>query len=125
MAQLAYSRGLFARKHYGVARSRAIRAMLALGHGLRIIALVPQCGHREARARLKAERRAMAVQLGLSLPPYVGAGNVDGDADRPVRGDLEGTPTAGTLTEDPEGTPTAGDRAADARPSAGQRDDPR
>ena len=73
MAQLAYSRKLFAHKHFGAFKSRGIRAALALGHLVRIVVWAPSAvGRRAVRARLNAERRALAVQLGLAGPPRLG-----------------------------------------------------
>ena len=71
MAQLAYSRKRFAHKHLGSVESRVVRAALVLGHVLRMAALVP-VGVRRAstRERFRAERRALAVQLGLTGPPF-------------------------------------------------------
>jgi N-acetylglucosaminyl-diphospho-decaprenol L-rhamnosyltransferase len=71
-AQLSYAKILFARKHYGRARARAIQAALALRHALRALP-----GTVWARpgwaARAAAERRALAVVLGVSAPPFARA----------------------------------------------------
>lgn len=73
MAQLAYSRRLFAAKHYGVARARGIRAALALGNLLRIVVLAPAAARRHhPRERISSEWRALRVQLGLAGPPRLG-----------------------------------------------------
>jgi N-acetylglucosaminyl-diphospho-decaprenol L-rhamnosyltransferase len=70
MAQLAHSRSLFARKHHGRLGSLGIRAALALGHVLRIVARAPRAIVDVAsRRRIDAERRALAVLLGLARPP--------------------------------------------------------
>jgi N-acetylglucosaminyl-diphospho-decaprenol L-rhamnosyltransferase len=70
MAQLAYSRRLFATKHYGPVKARGIRGALALGHLLRILGLAPAAlRSAPTRARIAVERRALAVQLGLAGPP--------------------------------------------------------
>ena len=74
MAQLAYSRKLFAQKHFGALKSRGIRAALALGHMLRLLLLTPRAlGRPAARERMRAERAALAVVLGISGPPRLGA----------------------------------------------------
>ena len=69
--QLSHSRLLFAAKHYGRRRRLGIRAALALGHLLRIAAFAPAAlgGGEPARARLRAERRGLAVVLGLAGAP--------------------------------------------------------
>ncbi|HEX5194075.1 MAG TPA: glycosyltransferase [Solirubrobacteraceae bacterium] len=77
MAQLAHSRRLFAAKHYGAGRCTAIRTALALGHVIRILVLSPRSHDPEVSARIRAERRALAVQLGLAGPPALGAGHAD------------------------------------------------
>ena len=74
MAQLTHSRLLFAAKHYGRARAAGIRAALALGHVMRIAVHGPPALLRRAsRERVAAERRGLAVVLGLADPPYQGA----------------------------------------------------
>jgi GT2 family glycosyltransferase len=71
-AQLSYAKILFARKHYGRARTSAIRAELALRHTLRALAGTVIGALRPPwAARAKAERHALAVVLGLSAPPFV------------------------------------------------------
>jgi N-acetylglucosaminyl-diphospho-decaprenol L-rhamnosyltransferase len=74
MAQLAHSRKLFSQKHFSPRRSLQIRCALALGHVVRLVALSPRAaaGDRGARQRLRAEWRALMVQLGVSEPPYSG-----------------------------------------------------
>jgi hypothetical protein len=70
-AQQSYAKILFARKHYGRARSSAIRADLALRHALRAAggaALSPVRG--EWGERAATERHALAVVLGLAKPPF-------------------------------------------------------
>ncbi|HEY3758586.1 MAG TPA: glycosyltransferase family 2 protein [Solirubrobacteraceae bacterium] len=70
-AQLSYAKVLFARKHYGRARTTAIRAALALRHALRVAAGAGIGRVRpEQRARTAAERHALAVVLGLAEPPF-------------------------------------------------------
>jgi GT2 family glycosyltransferase len=70
MAQLAYSRSLFARKHHGPFGALGIHAALALGHLLRIAARLPLAPFkRSARERIAAEARALRVLLGLGKPP--------------------------------------------------------
>jgi GT2 family glycosyltransferase len=84
MAQLAYSRRLFAAKHYGPGRSLAIRSTLALGHVIRIVVLMPRASDPSVAARIRAERRALAVQLGLAGAPNLGGkrGHSRSDGDR-------------------------------------------
>lgn len=73
MAQLAYSRKLFAHKHFGAFKSRGIRAALTVGHLVRMLALAPLAIRRRTlRTRLNAEGRALAVQIGLAGPPRLG-----------------------------------------------------
>ncbi len=70
LAQLSWSRLLFARKHLGDARARALRRGLALGHLVRIVAFAgagPLLGPR-AVARARAERRALVAVLGRDGP---------------------------------------------------------
>jgi N-acetylglucosaminyl-diphospho-decaprenol L-rhamnosyltransferase len=73
MAQLAYSRRLFATKHYGPIKARGIRGALALGHLLRILGLAPSAlRDLHARARIAVEGHSLAVQLGLTGAPRLG-----------------------------------------------------
>ena len=70
MAQLAHSRTLFAKKHYGRGRELGIRAALAVGHVVRIAVRLPAAlVDRQARQRIGAEARALRVLLGLGEPP--------------------------------------------------------
>jgi N-acetylglucosaminyl-diphospho-decaprenol L-rhamnosyltransferase len=70
MAQLAYSRSLFAGKHHGRLGALGIRAALAVGHVLRIALRLPLAPFKStARERIGAEARAMRVLLGLGEPP--------------------------------------------------------
>ncbi len=70
MAQLSHSRMLFAAKHYGPARSLGIRAGLALEHAIRIAVFGAVSVLRpRLRGRVRAERAALRVTLGLSAPP--------------------------------------------------------
>jgi N-acetylglucosaminyl-diphospho-decaprenol L-rhamnosyltransferase len=73
-AQLSYAKILFARKHYGRARALAIRTALVLRHTLRAASGIRWAGARSAApewtARALAERRALALVLGLSAPPF-------------------------------------------------------
>jgi GT2 family glycosyltransferase len=74
LAQLSYAKVLFAQKHYGSQRARAIRSALMLRHALRVIA----CGALGlARpvwgSRKTAERHALAVVSGRADPPFGGA----------------------------------------------------
>lgn len=70
MAQLSYSRLLFAKKHYGRARTLGIRAALALGHLIRIAIFGTLALLRPSqRERVRAERAGLRVILGRSGPP--------------------------------------------------------
>jgi GT2 family glycosyltransferase len=70
-AQLAWSKLLFARKHFGRGRRTAIHAGLVLGYGLRAGALgVAAAVRPRFRRRFAAERAALAVTLGLTPPPF-------------------------------------------------------
>ncbi|MET0558389.1 MAG: glycosyltransferase family 2 protein [Solirubrobacterales bacterium] len=70
MAQLAHSRTLFAKKHYGRGRELGIRAALAVGHVVRIGVRLPAAlVDRQARQRIAAEAAAMKVLLGFGEPP--------------------------------------------------------
>jgi GT2 family glycosyltransferase len=70
MAQLAYSRSLFAHKHHGTLGALGIRAALAVGHVLRIALRVPRALFKgPSRQRIGAEARALRVLLGLGEPP--------------------------------------------------------
>jgi GT2 family glycosyltransferase len=70
MAQLAYSRLLFARKHHGRWGALGIRSALALGNLLRIAVKLPAAPFSgRARARVAAEAKALRVLLGLAGPP--------------------------------------------------------
>jgi N-acetylglucosaminyl-diphospho-decaprenol L-rhamnosyltransferase len=70
-AQLSYAKILFARKHYGRAHAIAIRAALALRHGLRA-SFAAAAGKLRPRwvPRAVVERRALGVVLGTSEPPF-------------------------------------------------------
>jgi hypothetical protein len=70
-AQQSYAKILFARKHYGRVQASAIRAALALRHALRA-ALATIVGRSRPRwaAQAAVERRALAVVLGVSGPPF-------------------------------------------------------
>jgi N-acetylglucosaminyl-diphospho-decaprenol L-rhamnosyltransferase len=70
VAQLSYSKLLFARKHYGGMRQAAIRAALATRHLLRVLGLSARSPWRPAGERLAAERRALAVVTGAAPPPF-------------------------------------------------------
>jgi len=73
-AQQSYAKILFARKHYGRMRAEGLRAALVLRHMLRG-ALATVAGRLRPRwaARATVERRALAVVLGLSEPPFASA----------------------------------------------------
>lgn len=86
MAQLAYSRTLYAQKHNRPLRAWAIRAALAVGYLARIgtsAVLAPL--RPSARRRLRAESRALAVLLGRAEPPLraapLAAPNAEHDAE--------------------------------------------
>jgi hypothetical protein len=73
MAQLAHSRKLFAQKHFGACKRFGIRAALALGHVVRLLVLAPSALRQPAaRERMRAERGALAVLLGVAGPPRLG-----------------------------------------------------
>ncbi len=70
MAQLAYSRSLFAAKHHGRLGALGIRAALAVGNLVRIAVKLPLTPFSDgARARVAAEAKALRVLLGLAGPP--------------------------------------------------------
>lgn len=96
MPQLAYSRRLFAEKHFTASSSRQIRAALAFGHIVRLVLLGPLAMLQPRwRPRWRAERRALAVQLGLSVAP-----NLRQVHDRPrptLAGDGEAHPTTAPI----------------------------
>ena len=69
VAQLSYAKLLFARKHYRRGRSAAIRAALAARHLLRVLGLTARPWTRPEE-RLAAERRALAVVIGVAPPPF-------------------------------------------------------
>jgi GT2 family glycosyltransferase len=70
-AQLSYAKILFARKHYGKNRAFAIAAALSLRHALRA-GFAAAAGKLRPRwkGRALVERRALAVVLGTSAPPF-------------------------------------------------------
>jgi N-acetylglucosaminyl-diphospho-decaprenol L-rhamnosyltransferase len=67
MAQQAFSRIEYARKHFGHGRAALYRAIIALHHGVRAIAFRLVGGKSE---RQTGEREATRVALGLSAPPF-------------------------------------------------------
>ncbi len=71
MPQLTHSRLLFAAKHYGRLRRLGIRGALVLRHALRtgLFAFLG-VAHPEQRNRMRAERDALEVALGLAPPPF-------------------------------------------------------
>jgi GT2 family glycosyltransferase len=74
-AQNSFSKVLYARKHFSPPRRGAFRSALAARHALRVAALAPAAALRpRLRTRVEAERRALAVVLGLAPPPYRPAG---------------------------------------------------
>lgn len=79
MAQLAHSRTLYAHKHHGPLRARAIRAALAVGYLVRIgLSAVMAPLRPGARRRLRDESRALAVLVGRAEPPLRAAPAADG-----------------------------------------------
>jgi hypothetical protein len=73
-AQLSYSKILFARKHFGALKRLGLRLALILRHALRAAAFgVAVLASPSARARHRAERRALAVALGLYRPSLADA----------------------------------------------------
>lgn len=66
-AQLSWSKLQLARKHHGTLGAAGIRGALALRHALRALAVSPAP---RRRSRAAAERRALAVVLGVSPPPF-------------------------------------------------------
>lgn len=71
-AQMSYAKVLFARKHYGKGRAGAIHLSLALRHALRATAAAILARVRPGwREHALAERRALAVVLGRSEPPFI------------------------------------------------------
>ena len=73
LAQLSYSRVLFARKHFSARGARTMRRAVALNHLVRAGALGAAGALRDAAAtRARAERRALSVVLGRSAAPFAG-----------------------------------------------------
>lgn len=71
VAQLSYAKLLFARKHYARWRAITIQAALAIRHALRTIGLAARSVRSPVhQPRLAAERRALAVILGIAQPPF-------------------------------------------------------
>lgn len=69
MAHMAHSKRLFAAKHLGPARRRGFFAALALRHTIRTVVFgALALARRGYRPRAAAERRALAVALGISVP---------------------------------------------------------
>ena len=69
LAQLTYSKLLFARKHYGARATAGIRLGLALRHAIRAGVLSPAAVLRpQLRPRAEGERFALRVALGLATP---------------------------------------------------------
>jgi N-acetylglucosaminyl-diphospho-decaprenol L-rhamnosyltransferase len=85
MPQLAYSRKRFAQKHFSKVKSTQIRTALVLGHLVRMSVLVPLAIRRASeRSRLRAEGRALAVQLGVAEPPFGRGGSSPRPAIEPA-----------------------------------------
>ncbi len=75
MAQLSYSRMLFAAKHFGPFKRLGVRAALGLGHVVRLVVFaLPAIVRPSLRERLRGERSGLAVILGLGRPPLRGSG---------------------------------------------------
>jgi GT2 family glycosyltransferase len=71
VAQLSYAKLLFARKHYRREEAAAVRLALTARHLVRVLGLAFRPGRSGAdRARLIAERRALAVLVGIAPPPF-------------------------------------------------------
>lgn len=71
LAQRSHAKVLFARKHYSLLRALAMRSTLACGHCLRaLLAHAAALAGATTAARAAAERRALAVVLGLAAPPF-------------------------------------------------------
>jgi hypothetical protein len=71
VAQLSYAKLLFARKHYRRGQAAAVRAALTARHLLRVLVLAISPRRRGSnRARLAAERKALAVLTGIAPPPF-------------------------------------------------------
>lgn len=71
LAQLTYSRMLFARKHFSDRNARRMRHAAVVNHLVRAMAFGALGAWRDAfAARAKNERRALAVILGRSAPPF-------------------------------------------------------
>lgn len=70
VAELAHSRILFAAKHFGRLRARAIQATIVLNHALRVGVLAPAALFAPApRRRLRAELFGLASAARLIRPP--------------------------------------------------------
>ena len=71
-AQLSWAKLLYARKHFGPRRARALRHALVLGHLLRIAGLGTRWGGDSpaGQRRLRAELLALAVVRGEAPPPF-------------------------------------------------------
>jgi hypothetical protein len=70
-AQLSYAKILFAAKHWGRVRVLAMRAELALRHATRLaLSLALGRNRPQWTERARAERKALAVVLGVTKPPF-------------------------------------------------------
>lgn len=75
IAQLSHSTVLFAAKHLGSNRVRALRLALVTGHVLRALLMAPLAVRRaDIRERLRGEQLAARVVLGLAPPPFARSG---------------------------------------------------
>lgn len=73
LAQLSYSRMLYARKHFSGRGVQTMRRAIALNHLIRATALGAAGSVKDASAvRARAERHALAVVLGRSAAPFAG-----------------------------------------------------
>jgi N-acetylglucosaminyl-diphospho-decaprenol L-rhamnosyltransferase len=74
VAQLSYSKLLFARKHLGRVRAMGFLLAMLAGHVVRMALMLPRSIFRsDARERIRAQGLASAVLLGLARPPFDGA----------------------------------------------------
>jgi N-acetylglucosaminyl-diphospho-decaprenol L-rhamnosyltransferase len=74
VAQLSYSKLLFARKHLGHVRALGFLVAMLVGHVVRMAMMLPGSMFRsDARERIRAQGLASGVLLGLARPPFTGA----------------------------------------------------
>lgn len=71
VAQLSYSNLLFAQKHLSRLRAQAFRLALLAGHAIRVALMAPGAiFRRDVRGKLRGQRLALAVLLGIAPPPF-------------------------------------------------------